>query len=594
MKQFVCLLFLLFGCLSFSQSDEEQLAADYYKRGEFEKALISYQKLYETQPNNYYYIFHLIKTYQELEQFDAAESLIKSKMAVYRNPSLVIELGYNYQLQGDMDKANECYEEAISKLEERADYAPLIGRQFEQHSLLDYAIKTYEKGMALDPNLNYNRELANVYGEQGNIEMLFTNYIAYIEFRPEFLNSAKREFSDFISENKDNENNLLLRRLLLKKIQIQPDTYWYEMLSWLFIQEKAYDRAFTQEKALYMRQRESLNRIIELALTALSDRESNLATEIFNYVLENTQNIATILTANQYLLDIETTDANPKDLPKIEDKYNQLFSTYGLSEQTLGLQIAYGNFLAFHLNRSEEASNFLKESLKLNLSPFQQATVKMKLADILVFQEKFNEGLIYYTQIQSNVKNSVLAQEARFKVAKTSYYKGDFEWAESQLKILKSSTSQLIANDALDLKLLISDNKYEDSLHVALKLYAKADLMAFQNKPDEAISLLDKVLTEHKGESIEDQALFKQAELFVQKKQYEKAVSNYESIIAHYSNGILADDAYYHLAELYNNILSEPEKAKALYEKIIFNHQDSIYFVEARKKFRMLRGDAIN
>lgn len=594
MKQFVCLLFLLLGCLSFSQSDEEQLAADYYKRGEFEKALISYQKLYETQPNNYYYIFHLIKTYQELEQFDAAESLIKSKMAVYRNPSLIIELGYNYQLQGDMDKANECYEEAISKLEERADYAPLIGRQFEQHSLLDYAIKTYEKGMALDPNLNYNRELANVYGEQGNIEMLFTNYIAYIEFRPEFLNSAKREFSDFISENKDNENNLLLRRLLLKKIQIQPDTYWYEMLSWLFIQEKAYDRAFTQEKALYMRQRESLNRIIELALTALSDRESDLATEIFNYVLENTQNIATILTANQYLLDIETTDASPKDLPKIEDKYNQLFSTYGLSEQTLGLQIAYGNFLAFHLNRSEEASNFLKESLKLNLSPFQQATVKMKLADILVFQEKFNEGLIYYTQIQSNVKNSVLAQEARFKVAKTSYYKGDFEWAESQLKILKSSTSQLIANDALDLKLLISDNKYEDSLHVALKLYAKADLMAFQNKPDEAISLLDKVLTEHKGESIEDQALFKQAELFVQKKQYEKAVSNYESIIAHYSDGILADDAYYHLAELYNNILSEPEKAKALYEKIIFNHQDSIYFVEARKKFRMLRGDAIN
>lgn len=594
MKQFVCLLFLLFGCLSFSQSDEEQLAADYYKRGEFEKALISYQKLYETQPNNYYYIFHLIKTYQELEQFDAAESLIKSKMAVYRNPSLIIELGYNYQLQGDMDKANESYEEAISKLEERADYAPLIGRQFEQHSLLDYAIKTYEKGMALDPNLNYNRELANVYGEQGNIEMLFTNYIAYIEFRPEFLNSAKREFSDFISENKDNENNLLLRRLLLKKIQIQPDTYWYEMLSWLFIQEKAYDRAFTQEKALYMRQRESLNRIIELALTALSDRENDLATEIFNYVLENTQNIATILTANQYLLDIETTDASPKDLPKIEDKYNQLFSTYGLSEQTLGLQIAYGNFLAFHLNRSEEASNFLKESLKLNLSPFQQATVKMKLADILVFQEKFNEGLIYYTQIQSNVKNSVLAQEARFKVAKTSYYKGDFEWAESQLKILKSSTSQLIANDALDLKLLISDNKYEDSLHVALKLYAKADLMAFQNKPDEAISLLDKVLTEHKGESIEDQALFKQAELFVQKKQYDKAVSNYESIIAHYSDGILADDAYYHLAELYNNILSEPEKAKALYEKIIFNHQDSIYFVEARKKFRMLRGDAIN
>lgn len=594
MKQFLGALFFFIASLSFSQSDEEQLAADYYKRGEFEKALISYKKLYDEQPGNYNYIFHLIKTHQELEQFDAAEAILKSKMTVYRNPSLIIELGYNFQLRNAMEKAAACYEEALSKLEERPEYAALIARQFEQHSLLDYAIKAYEKGMSLDPDLNYNRELANVYGEQGNIELLFTNYMAYVEAKPEYINSAKRAFSDFVSENKENENNLLLRKLLLKKIQSQPDTYWYELLSWLFIQEKAYNKAFVQEKALFMRQRQSLERIIEVALTALSEKEHAVATEIFNYVLDHTQDISTILTANHYLLDIAIINASQKDLPTIEEKYKNLFATYGTSEQTLALQIAYGNFLAFHLNRPGEASNFLKESLKLNMSSFQQATVKMKLGDILVFQEKFNEGLIYYTQIQSNLKNSTLAQEARFKVAQTSYYKGDFEWAESQLKVLKSSTSQLIANDALDLKLLISDNKYEDSLYVALKLYAKADLMAFQNKSDAAISLLDQILTEHKGESIEDKALFRQAQLFEQKKNYEKAIVNYESIIAHYSGGILADDAYYYLAELYNNVLSEPEKAKALYEKIIFNHQDSIYFVEARKQFRMLRGDAIN
>ncbi|WP_027127517.1 tetratricopeptide repeat protein [Gelidibacter mesophilus] len=594
MTQLLCFLFLLMGYFSFSQSDEELLAADYYKRGQFEKALLSYQKLYNEQPDNYNFIFHLIKTHQQLEQFNAAEQLLKTKMLVYRNPSLVIELGYNYQLQNDMDKATTCYEEALKNIEERPNYTPLIARQFEQHSLLDYAIKTYKKGMALDPKLNYNRELARVYGEQGNIELFFTNYLAYIEVAPEYLSSIKTEFSDFISENKDNENNILLRKLLLKKIQAQPDTYWYELLSWLYIQEKAYEKAFTQEKALFMRQRESLNRIIELALTALYDKEKVVATEIFNYVLENTQDLSTILVANQYLLDIEISNATTKVLPEIEKKYKQLFSTYGSSESTLGLQIAYADFLAFHLNRPEEASNFLKESLKLKISAFQQGAVKMKLGDILVFQEKFNEGLIYYTQIQNSVKNSVLAQEARFKVAKTSYYKGDFEWAESQLKILKASTSQLIANDALDLKLLISDNKYEDSLHVALKLYAKADLMAFQNKNDEAISILDKILLEHQGESIEDQALFKQAELLVQKKQYDKAIKNYESIIGSYNDGILADDAYYYLAELYNTVLSEPEKAKALYEKIIFNHQDSIYYVEARKQFRMLRGDAIN
>ena len=232
--------------------------------------------------------------------------------------------------------------------------------------------------------------------------------------------------------------------------------------------------------------------------------------------------------------------------------------------------------------------------MKLNISEFQEAEVKLLLADILVLQERFNEALIFYSQIQLSLKNSTISQEARFKVAKTSYYKGDFDWAESQLKILKSSTSQLIANDALDLKLLISDNKWEDSTQTALKYYAKADLFAFQNKTDEAISLLDKILEEHKGESIIDQALFQQAKLFEKKKQYNKAEANYLKIIADYREDILADDAHYYLAELYNTHLAKPEEAKQLYEKIIFDFEDSIYFIESRKKFRMLRGDSIN
>ncbi|MBT8324443.1 MAG: tetratricopeptide repeat protein, partial [Winogradskyella sp.] len=183
---------------------------------------------------------------------------------------------------------------------------------------------------------------------------------------------------------------------------------------------------------------------------------------------------------------------------------------------------------------------------------------------------------------------------ARFKVAKTSYYKGDFDWAETQLKILKSSTSQLIANDALELKLLISDNKYEDSTQTALRYYAKADLLAFQNKNLEAIKLLDKILEEHKGESIEDQALFKQAKLYESQQLYAEAEANYKYIIDNYRDDILADDAYFYLAELYVNTLNRPEEAKPLYEKIIFDYQDSIYFIDARKKFRMLRGDNIN
>ena len=105
---------------------------------------------------------------------------------------------------------------------------------------------------------------------------------------------------------------------------------------------------------------------------------------------------------------------------------------------------------------------------------------------------------------------------------------------------------------------------------------------------------MDKILKEHKGESIEDQTLFMQAKLYENTKQYDKAADNYQYIIANYRDEILADDAHFYLGELYQNELAEPEKAKPLYESIIFNYEDSIYFIEARKRFRMLRGDAIN
>lgn len=592
MDKLVIVICLLFSSLLFSQS--EQLADDYFKRGEFQKALISYQQLYQKNPSNNNYLFQLIKTHQQLKQYDVVNNLLQEKLVTNENPMLLVELGYNYQLQDSTHLATQYYNNAILKIDENPSYVFGIAHQLEDHSLLDEAIRAYKRSMELNPNLNFNIQLAQIYGEQGNVEEMFSNYIDYIEDKPAFINNAKRAFSDFVSENKDNGDNLILKKLLLKKIQSQPHDYWYELLSWLFVQEKDYSKSFTQEKALYKRNPETLNGIVELAVMAHNENQHESATEIFNFVLETAQDFDTQLLANQYLLDIEVENAGEKDYEAINKKFLDLFKKYGTYEQTLSLQISYGNFLAFYLKKPKEGSDFLKKSLELNLSPFQEASVKLKLGDILVLQEKFNEALIYYSQIQANLKNSTISQEARFKVAKTSYYKGDFEWAESQLKILKASTSQLIANDALDLKLLISDNKYEDSLHVALKLYSKADLMAFQNKTDDAIELLNQILTEHKGESIEDEALLKQAKLFEKKKQYDKAVVNYQSIITNYGEEILADDALYFLAELYNNQLAEPEKAKELYEQIIFKHEDSIYSVEARKKFRMLRGDAIN
>lgn len=584
--------FLLMASAVYSQSD--LIAKTYFKDGEYEKALREYQKLYKDSPSNITYINQIITTYQQLEQYDEAQQFLTDLMSRIKYAAFLVEMGYNYQLKNDTVNANNYYQQALQSIDERTSNVYAVARSFQNHSLLDEAIASYEKAMLLKPDYNFDIQLAQIYGEQGNIEKMFTSYINFVEDKPGNVRDIKRAVNDFISDDATNENNILLRKILLKKMQQEPNILWNELLSWLFIQQKDFKKSFLQEKAIFNRNPESLARVKELAQIAATENDTEIAKEIYTYLTETAQDDNTKLEAYNNLLQLEVQEATNADYETIKNKYIELIQNYGSQAKALNLKIAYAHFLAFYMQDASEASKFLEKTLELPLSQVQTAEVKLELADILVLQEKFNQALIYYTQIQRNLKNSTLSQEARFKVAKTSYYKGDFKWAESQLKILKSSTSQLIANDALDLKLLITDNKYEDSLQTALKHYAKADLLAFQNRNDEAITLLDKILDEHKTEPIIAQTLYKQAQLFELKKEFEKARANYEVLIENYRDGILIDDALYHLAQLYQYQFSEPEKAKNFYEQIIFNHADSIYFVEARKRFRALRGDAIN
>ncbi len=588
--------FILIFFFSFSAiSQSEQLAKNYMDQGAYEKALTVYQRLYQKQPNRTRYLLGIVANHQQLEQFDTAEKLLLEQLKKSANNStFYVEVGHHYDVQGKKEKATTYYQKAIEIHQLHTNQTYILARTFEKYSLLDQAAIVYEKGMEINPSSNYMLNLAKIYGEQGHLAKMFKSYLVLINKQPNYMIMVQRYFNDFITEDPLNDANSILRKLLIKELQLQPNLLYNQMLSWLFIQQKNYKKAFIQEKAIYKRNSESLQNIMELALISSDKGYYTVAEEILTYVINLPVQNSTKIYANQLLLRAKIKQDNPDKNASIVEAYHQLFETFGTDKNTLPLQIDYAHFLAFTLDQKKEGSSFLKKLLKKRLTRFQTARVKMEIADILVLDEKFNQALIYYTQIQNAIKNNSLAQEARFKVAKTSYYKGDFAWAQTQLNILKSSTSQLIANDAMELSLVISDNSLEDSTQTALKIFAKADLLSFQKNNTAAIAKYNEILTVHKGEKIEDEALLRQAKLLEKTGQYEQAKDNYLKILAFYKDDILADDAYYHLAELYATHLHQPEKAKEYYEQLIFNHADSIFFVEARKKYRTLRGDAIN
>lgn len=592
MKKIIILFnLLIFSLFCNAQRNEYILAENYYRNNEYEKAIQLYKQLNNKNPYNNTYLVRLITCYQETEQFLIAENFLSKK--IKEKPDLTylnVIKGYNYERQQNDIEATKNYQIALKSLNKKGKYGNVIANLFKNYNKLDFAIEAYNKIMTNNPKANYGFQLAQIHGEKGDLPKMFASYINLVDKNEKYLNNVKRYTSKYINDDAENENNILFKKALLRKSISNPKDIWNDLLAWLFVKQKQYNKALIQNKALLARNPDNLGKINDLGKIALKNKDYETAKKCFDLIIEKTNYPRDKFNAINNNLKI----AIDIKQPDVDERFNSIFKEYGINSKTLFTQVEYANYLTFTKNNPKEASAILKNALNFTNSKFIKATIKLKLGDVFVYMDKFNKGLIYFSQVQTLFKNHYIGQEARFKVAQTSYFKNDFKWAKAQLKVLKGSATQLIANDAANLFLTISDNQPKDSIASGLEEYAKADLLAFQNKNEQAISLLNEVITKYKGQPIEDEALYKKATLLSKLKKYDEAILNYEKIIALDTKGIYIDDVYYQLAELYNIKLNKLEKAKEYYQKIIFDHASSIYLIDARKKFRKLRGDLIN
>jgi tetratricopeptide (TPR) repeat protein len=589
MKKIIFLFSLLYSLIGFSQND--QLAINYFDKGEFENALVSFQDLLTAQPGNGFYFQKEIECYQQLKQYDVAEKAILERLKKFNQSYLLVELGANYQLQKDESKAKKNFEQALDKIKKNPSEVYGIAAVFERKVLIDYALQSYEIALEIDPNMNFNFQMAVLYGQKGETDKMIEKFLEESFKNPQNLILIQNQFTRFMTENADVTFNEALRKALLLRIQKNQDIFWNQYLSWYYVQQKEFGKAFIQEKAIYKRNPESLSNIVNLAQISIEEEENETAKGILAFILENSKDTDLQMQAHYFLTEMKINNPGILDYSEIEKDLVSLLNQYGITPYSLKLQILKAHFDTFHMKNPALGKAILIKALELPINEFQKADVKMELADIYLFEEKFNQASLYYSQIEEDLKNDVIGHEATLKSAKTSYFKGDFIWALKQFKELKTVSSQLIANDALEYFLLINDNTVADSTQTALKQFARGDYLIYQSKPQEALLQFQDILKNFKGKEIESVTLYRLGKIYEKIGDYQSALSQYQKIIDQHSEEIYIDEALFFSAEIYNKKLIDLEKAKSYYEKIVFHHQDSIYFVDARKKYRELRGD---
>jgi tetratricopeptide (TPR) repeat protein len=598
MKPLYVLALILFICSTrlFAQNNDLLLARQYAANGEQQKALDIYQKLFKQDNETYYQQY--FSTLVSFKKYDDAESITKKMLRKYPgNNEYIIALGLVYTQQGNTAKADALYNDLIKNMPPDQNAIAAIASQFYQNANADYAIKIFLQGRKLLHNdAAFAFELITLYRYKRDKAALTEEYLNFLPTNPVFISQAESALSSIYEGPEDYD---MLKTALLKRIQKDPQQIIYpNLLTWQYLQQKEFDMALNQALALSRRQNEDGTSVFELCNTLVTNGAYDAAIRGYEYIInkgdkENQNYIsAKIELINTKNLKVTSGQYVQADLLGLEKDYNDLLDEIGRNRGTVFAMQKLANLQAFNVHKLKEAQTLLESVLAIQgVRPALLAACKLDLGDIYLLNNQPWDATLLYSQVEKDNPNTTIGQDALLRNAKMAYYTGDFNWARRQLDILKAATTQLIANDALNLSLLISDNLSADSSGKALKIYSRADLLIFAEQPAKAMLTLDSIDKKYPGNALVADILMAKARILIQQKAFTDAVAVLKKIAENHADDLWADDAVFMLGDIYETKLNDAAIAKTYYQKIITDYPGSLWINDARKRFRLLRGD---
>lgn len=597
------LLLGLAPMLLVAQTDtDEQLAAQFFKNGEYDKAEVYYKKLYKRYNEEFFFQYY-IDCLLKLEDFKEAEKTVEKRIKNEGNAVLYVSLGQVYKASGEDKKAEQAYLRALQELPPFQRQIDALANAFRDKGELEYAVKTYERGRKLLNGLyTYRFELASTQMKLGNFDLAVEEYLDALAEDESQITKVKTDLLETFATDDSGTKSSYFEEAVVGRIQRQPQRDIYpELLIWHFEQQKKFSQAFAQAKALDRRNREDGSRIIQLAHICRANRSYDIAIEAYRYVIKKGDENYYYLSCKKDLVNtlyekaVDGGKYTQQELEELETTFLTTLDEFGRNGNVAQMMMNLAELYTFYMHQTEKGINLLYEVIELpGIFREDLAMAKIQLADALLFTGEVWETTLLYSQAEKMFKTSEIGRTAKLKNAKLAYYTGQFDWAQAQLNVLKAATSDFIANDALYLAMLIQDNSFMDTTYAALRTFARADLLLYQNKLDSAKLALDSIEQHYPGHSLMDDILYKRGQIAEQEGLPEKAAEYYGRVASDYSTDLLADDAVYRLAMLYEDKLNSTSKAMEYYQNLLLHYPGSLYTVEARKRYRALRGDLLN
>ena len=600
MKQLLILIFSF--CLShllWAQDNvDEALAYQYYQQADYEKAAVLFEKLFNRTKNDGYFDLYY-NSLLKIKKYDETEALVKKLSKQYpQKLNYQIALGKIYQENGKAAEANKIYLTAIQNLPKNEFQVRELANSFYRFEAYDMAVNTFLQGRKILENEQlFSFDLLSIYRFKKDKTALVSEYLNAMPANPQLMPQAQSVLANIFESNSDYQ---MLQSALLKKIQKDPQNEIFtEFLIWQFIQQQEYEMALRQLIAQDRRTKNASFLVFNTANTFVANKAFSTAIKAYEYLIAKGTDNELYLPSKIQLINAKYELAtqgksDPVAIKALADEFSQIVTQYGISEQTIFALKKLAYLQAYYLNDLPAAEKTLEQTLKVpGLQASEIGQIKIDLGDIYVLNKQPWEAVLVYEQVAKQYENSPIASEARFRSARLSFYQGNFKFAKSQADVLKASTSQLMANDALNLSLLISDNLQSKNDSLALMMYADAEMLQFINNNVSALKKLDSIDVIYPKNSLTDDILMAKAKIYIKDEELNKAEASLKLLIANHFTSIWIDDAIFTLADLYERKLNNIEEAKKLYQQLITDFPGSMLNTEARKRYRNLRGERV-
>tara|TARA_B100000524_G_scaffold348483_1_gene253378 strand:+ start:8414 stop:10309 length:1896 start_codon:yes stop_codon:yes gene_type:complete len=612
-SKFLFIISFLFWNFSYGQITkiDLQLAHKYYLDADYEKAMLYYEKISQEDK----YLDKIYKNYKatliELFKYREAEKLCKDQ--IKSQPlklHFLVDLGIIYELDDKPAKKLQLFDKAIAQIKSNTTHSAAsdLGIAFEKVGAVDRALETYIKFEKISPRniLSFHSKIAMIYNRQGKTHEMINTFFEMLLLNERFLSSVQNGLVNSIDFETQLKEKEILRKAIIQNIQTNPNKIVFvELLAWYYMLNNDYENAYIQIKSIDKKLNSNGQKVLELGNTALNNKDFNIAIKCFDYIIKNSSSLEIKFEAkNKRLITFKTKLLNgskiiKEELEELKANYllalsqlNNNRNVYNNSLRKYQLLVDLSEIEAYFLKDINSAKNHLKNAMSLtNIKAKQKAEAKLKLADIIVLENNIWEASLMYMQIEKEFKNDPLGHLAKFKNAQVYYFSGEYDWCQAQLDVLKASTSKLIANDALELSVLITDNYNMDTSETAMKLFSSADMLSAQQQYKEAIILYDSVLNNFKNHTLNDEIIFRKAKIKLKQHLYNEAIKHLENLEINYPNSILLDNSLYLMGCIYQENIKNLDLAKKYFKTLLFNHPGSLYITDSRKRFRKIAGN---